>query len=964
MDEECDLDELQALLEDEEELQEDVSQKMDDFLQQSSDSEDEKIETPKEQKTEKKSVHKANEGTSSTKEKKDDDMANTQSENEILKSQMAEMQKQMMEMQKMLMNQLQQNQSPPEIKPKKVFQENCKGSTSEKHEKPAYKNTVKSPVSNTPKSSVKSFKLVDDKEVNMFFEESAKKPESGTKTVNSAKKSKVSSETKSIKSSEKKKSTNATAKALFGDSDSDWDELDGEDKKFLSEEGKDIKRILNSGERKREAHTPKYSLKEGPFQTSQTWSSLSQRDEEAPAPRVSKPKEKVDKHSLQCGSSSTEQKAAKSSAAVEQEEKFVTEDFSRIRIINPLVSSYMMRQRMEGRKMIGISKIHQKLKTADVQGDWVTIGVVVSKSEAKSSKSGKSYSIWKLNDLDDLDNSVSFFLFGEVFKTHWKLEAGTVVGVLNPSIMDSMEKNNSEPAFTIKSPNQLMVMGRSKDLSWCKGKTKKGNKCSHFINLKFGEFCAYHVQAEYRRTSSKRLELHGSIAGVKPKSFEKKVFSKDCAYFYGGQTFVPNSSNDKKKAKKDLTLDKLKQAVPKTKINTLTIQEIKAGADKSSGKSPANFNPASNSRLTDISDSTFVDMVSVPTPGSMNFVAFLKKKEQKDSAGHNSPSTKSDHKNLQSITPNQLLKEHKQRMRERMAERKAAKAQISTTVTVNPLKEKPVLGKGFYNGDEVCLDVKRTNSAMSVAELAKLKAVAKIKASGGLKIEDPNAVKKSTDVSVIKKRVQHDTEKSSSDEQSSSPSTSRGSSSTSSGKSKKSSLEPPMKKSRLLGNVDMNSDEIKAILKARSKHQGALTEAELEREEVYFNALEKKERMEEKMQQVMSIDVNLYTCKQCNYSAQKVNESCKKEGHPITKVKAKKRFFVCKKCKNRTAVVADKYPTEVCKKCGKVAWERCSMHKEKSGPKLASETLSLRGDEMKFLGSLEQKVFLNGVNDD
>ena len=38
-----------------------------------------------------------------------------------------------------------------------------------------------------------------------------------------------------------------------------------------------------------------------------------------------------------------------------------------------------------------------------------------------------------------------------------------------------------------------------------------------------------------------------------------------------------------------------------------------------------------------------------------------------------------------------------------------------------------------------------------------LKAVAKIKASGGLKIEDPNAVKKSTDVSVIKKRVQHDT---------------------------------------------------------------------------------------------------------------------------------------------------------------------------------------------------------------
>ena len=46
--------------------------------------------------------------------------------------------------------------------------------------------------------------------------------------------------------------------------------------------------------------------------------------------------------------------------------------------------------------------------------------------------------------------------------------------------------------------------------------------------------------------------------------------------------------------------------------------------------------------------------------------------------------------------------------------------------------------------------------------------------------------------------------------------------------SRSSSQEPPRKKSRLLGNVDINSEEVKAILKARSKHQGAVMEVTIQ----------------------------------------------------------------------------------------------------------------------------------------
>lgn len=46
---------------------------------------------------------------------------------------------------------------------------------------------------------------------------------------------------------------------------------------------------------------------------------------------------------------------------------------------NPLVSSDAMRQRMDGRKMVSIPKLHSKVKDGDIEGDWVTIGVIVDK---------------------------------------------------------------------------------------------------------------------------------------------------------------------------------------------------------------------------------------------------------------------------------------------------------------------------------------------------------------------------------------------------------------------------------------------------------------------------------------------------------------------------------------------------------------------------------------------------------
>ena len=54
------------------------------------------------------------------------------------------------------------------------------------------------------------------------------------------------------------------------------------------------------------------------------------------------------------------------------------------------------------------------------------------------------YSIWKLSDLAfHLQTStISLFLFGENHKQHWKTVEGSVIALLNPSVLPPREVHN------------------------------------------------------------------------------------------------------------------------------------------------------------------------------------------------------------------------------------------------------------------------------------------------------------------------------------------------------------------------------------------------------------------------------------------------------------------------------------------------------------------------------------------
>ena len=57
---------------------------------------------------------------------------------------------------------------------------------------------------------------------------------------------------------------------------------------------------------------------------------------------------------------------------------------------------------------------------------------------------GKTYGIWKLSDLgaNTTNEFVALFLFGDVYKEHWKTTEGSVVALLNASILPAKEVSN------------------------------------------------------------------------------------------------------------------------------------------------------------------------------------------------------------------------------------------------------------------------------------------------------------------------------------------------------------------------------------------------------------------------------------------------------------------------------------------------------------------------------------------
>ncbi|XP_064475902.1 protein MCM10 homolog [Ornithodoros turicata] len=582
--------------------------------------------------------------------------------------------------------------------------------------------------------------------------------------------------------------------------------------------------------------------------------------------------------------------------------------YSGIRIIKPVVPADVMEARMSGRKMVKLSLLSSFVKNK-ITEDWVTIGVLVNKTAPKTSKNGNTYSIWKMTDLVDCENLVSFFMFGEVHQKHWKTAIGSVVGVLNPSVMPNRDSfsSRSDITLSIDHPGKVMLMGTSKDFGTCRGKSRSGQPCTNIVNESHCPYCIYHVKAEYRKMSSQRTELQASFSGVTPKGLRQKVLQKG-QVMYGGQLFMnaPPPAGRAHKEKDKFLLNNLKVAKK--------AEEIQCAVK------PVNLlhlSSEENKALNDIaSKSDFLgSALSKPTAGSRNFLRHVMGEED---AQKNNSSLPQKSRHIVSVSAKDLLKMHKQQLKV-LSEGQQKKQ--SPTI--------PVLGRGLGAGSSFIPLGGSAKQTLTPSDIAKIRALRTISQKGPLTPKDPNAVKKSA--VEIQEKIQKRLERSLENED------------------EKDKEQPNAKRSRL-GGPAMTQEMIDKLMDKKSSHAHELEDLELEEQVRYFKVLERKEQFEEKMSSVREMVCEVVSCSKCKYVSHQASELCKNENHPLKHHKATKRFFVCKDCKHRTYAFT-RIPTRSCRNCNGSNFERTSMHKPKEGPKMDHEKLLIRGEERKFINS-------------
>ncbi|XP_071442899.1 protein MCM10 homolog [Hetaerina americana] len=633
------------------------------------------------------------------------------------------------------------------------------------------------------------------------------------------------------------------------------------------------------------------------------------------------------------------QLAAPASSSSKDISKLKFDPICGIRIINPLVSSASMQDKLVGRKLVTMSFIQNHINNGDLDADWVTIGVIVQKSNVQKSQKGSQYSVLTLSDLKIGLKKVSLFLFSGSFKAHWKNPVGTVIGILNPSVLNNRD-SGSIATLSVNNAQKIMVIGTSKDFGYCKSWKKNGEKCTAFVNMGDCEYCVYHVQTEYRKYSQ-RSELQ-SPTGGSLQALKNKILGKN-EVFYGGKSFIADKKVSKHKAKDQQRLKKLSDFFDSPKLEMeqqvplvskgLSFSHQMKDADRLSRlmESPSGSASLSSSQAK---ASPSVLKSKTITRGKCVLESLGKLDKKSEATASQIMQTLGNHDKKVEATPSQIM----QTLGKHVKKVEATPSEVIQSPKLSQTFLSPILGRGANGSESIDLDCSFNQKQKN---RAKLQALQWIKKNGPLQKNNPNSVKKEVK-SVGASKRSRDAEEEVEDV----------------GTSQNVSPNRIGKDSKNSSSLKFSAEKMKEIMEKGSKHAELLEIADLEAEDKYFHQLEKKEQMEEKMLNTFKLECKAVRCLKCKYLAFSASDYCKAQGHATKVVNAIKRFFKCHDCGNRT-VSLDLFPVKPCNNCGGAHWERAPMMREKKGPILPSEVLSIRGLEEKYVGSIQTGGNLN-----
>ena len=176
----------------------------------------------------------------------------------------------------------------------------------------------------------------------------------------------------------------------------------------------------------------------------------------------------------------------------------------------------------------------------DGVGDYVIFGVIASKStprdhkqkvEEKSVGSNDWERKWEdgsqnhrkfiVMTLTDLEWSLDLYLFGKAVPRYHRLTPGTVVAILNPSIMPPRKGREDTGAFSLSlhdGDDTILEIGMAKHLGYCNVLRKDGKECGQWVNAIKTEVCEWHLNLQLSKAQSSRMGLNTGSNGTKLNS--------------------------------------------------------------------------------------------------------------------------------------------------------------------------------------------------------------------------------------------------------------------------------------------------------------------------------------------------------------------------------------------------------------------------------------------------------------
>ena len=190
------------------------------------------------------------------------------------------------------------------------------------------------------------------------------------------------------------------------------------------------------------------------------------------------------------------------------------ESFSSLHLSKRIIPHNVLSRTLAGKKVFTLPDLLRDVKAPDfrlpdIEEDIVVLAVLASKSDPKPQKNGATKGQkFMVQCLCDLKWEVDLFLFDTGFQKYWKLTTGTVVAILNPTIMKPIKTDTGRFSLAINSSDDtILEIGTARDLGYCKSIKKDGNVCSTWVDKRRTEYCEYHVNETLRKTKASRMEV-------------------------------------------------------------------------------------------------------------------------------------------------------------------------------------------------------------------------------------------------------------------------------------------------------------------------------------------------------------------------------------------------------------------------------------------------------------------------